>query len=898
MKRFFLLPLLLLISTVAFSQKIDLKTANKSINNDKTEIIDKNSFRIYLPIQFIELNDNSSKNGNFVDLKSPLLIRSFNVGNPNLPLYSKLIEVPQGAIVETKIISYDEETIDLNNKGIKNKIYPAQASVSKSSDPKDNPFEINKKVYNTNAFWGNNNIVVYEEQGQMRSQRLGTIQINPIKYNPVTNQLKIYNNIVVSVTFKNADWTKTNILKKKYASPFFETKNKDVINQQKSDSKALIQATPVTYVIVSDPSFESALQPFVEWKKQKGFHVIEAYTNEAGVGTTVVSIKSYLKNLYNNPASGVNPPSFILLVGDVDKIPATRHTEVDDSPWSDIDYAEYTGDYLPEVYYGRFPADNSTEVTNMVSKTIKYEKYQMADPNYLKQTLLVAGDDEAFEDTYGGGAIWYADNYYLNSENEINSHTFLQKVIETWGGNTTGNLRAHDSIIANINSGVALANYTAHCGPSGWSIPSFSNSDLSSISNVEKYGLWIGNCCQSNKFDENDAFGEIALKKANAGAIGYIGGSQYTYWSEDYYWGVGLGSIVEEPDYNSTGLGVYDGMFHSKTNESNNISKWYITSAQMIKSGNLAVQASSSGLKAYYWVIYHLMGDPSLMPYIGIPDALNVVINTTDIIIGSTTITGNSSPYAYIALTQDNELIGVAQADENGDLNFTLSRALTGSQLDIVGTAQFKQAYFNSITPVATDQPYVMCDSVKTPELTNGLSGKMSIYLKNYGDTGNDASNVHVYFHSNDPLITIVDSVADVSTIIAGETIFLADTFSYILNDYIEDQYTVPIIITTKDAANTIVNSTKYLTINAPSFTSIKSEINDVPDTISIVSTPKETVEYGTEYNYNIQVAYPSLNGQLDVGEDVVLTFQTTNNGHTGIGDLYAQLTTNSPDIR
>jgi hypothetical protein len=65
--------------------------------------------------------------------------------------------------------------------------------------------------------------------------------------------------------------------------------------------------------------------------------------------------------------------------------------------------------------------------------------------------------------------------------------------------------------------------------------------------------MWIGNCCQSNTFYENECFGEAALRKANGGAIGYIGGSNNTLWDEDYWWGVGVNStVVAQPTYTGT----------------------------------------------------------------------------------------------------------------------------------------------------------------------------------------------------------------------------------------------------------------------------------------------------------------------------------------------------------
>ncbi len=898
MKGTFFLIIFLSVNISVFSQKIILKTARNKQQKSLVKSIDKNNFYINLSLKSIEFKNNISKNGNFVNLKNNKLIRNYDIGSPNLPVYSKLIEIPQNATVKIKIVSFDQETINLNSKGIKEKIFPAQNSAPKNINPIDVPFKINKKIYTTNAFYSNKKKAEFKIIGQMREKRLGRITIYPFAYNPITNQLKVYNNIVVKISFENPDWAKTKALEQKYSSPFFPQTDASIINPAKSGTKELIQSLPVTYVIVSDPSFKTALQPFIKWKREKGFHVIEAYTDDSSVGTTVAKIKAYLKNLYYNPAQGVSPPSFILLVGDIDKIPATQHTEVSDSPYSDLDYAEYTGDYLPEVYYGRFSADSASQVTDIVNKTIKYEKYQMPNPAYLGQTLLVAGNDEEHEDTYGGGAIWYAANYYLNSNNNIYSHTFLQKTIETWGGNDEGNLRAHDSIIADINKGVALANYTAHCSPNGWSDPSFSQNDLNNyITNTDKYGIWIGNCCQSNEFEKDECFGELALRKPNAGVIGYIGGTQYTYWDEDYFWGVGYGAITEQPTYSSTGEGVYDGIFHNKTNEENDISKWFITSDQLIRAGDLAVQASGSSLAPYYWVIYTLMGDPSLMPYIGVPTPLTFSLNQQDLVIGKTSFSSIASPYSYIAFSQDNQLKGVGYADKDGFVTINLSSPLTASPVEIVATAQFKQPYIHTFTPISTDQPYVLCDSINTPTLHNGDYSTMSVFLVNYGKSGYDASKVHVSLSSSDSLISIIDSTADISKVIAQDTLALRDSFSFKLNFDIPDQYLLPITITVKDSANTITKTQNYLIINSPAISSIKTSIDDSPAKIAIMSNPKTEIAYGKSYVYNIIVSYPFLNHQLDAGEDVILSFKTTNKGHAGISNLYSLLTSSSEYI-
>ena len=56
----------------------------------------------------------------------------------------------------------------------------------------------------------------------------------------------------------------------------------------------------------------------------------------------------------------------------------------------------------------------------------------------------------------------------------------------------------------------------------------------------------MGNCCLSSKFDTR-LFWRKYTSEANKGAVGYIGGSNNTYWDEDYWWGVGYETVVVNP---------------------------------------------------------------------------------------------------------------------------------------------------------------------------------------------------------------------------------------------------------------------------------------------------------------------------------------------------------------
>ncbi len=854
MKRIYLLSAILLLTLNGlFAQKITLQNSNKSTMSVKR--IDKNNFTVQLSLAELIFSPKSTPEGDFVTISNSVLTKTFDAGNPALPVFSELIEVPQGASVKLTVVSYNETVYKLEDYGIKYQIIPAQLSLSKSDD--NQPFSIIRSIYNSNSFFATKTIASFEEEGQMRATKLGRVQINPLQYNPVTNEIKVLNNIVVKVTFENANWNATNLLKQKYASPYFSGITNSFTLNKTDVAKGLITDTPPTYVIVAPDNYSTTLQPFIEWKKLKGFHVIEAYTSITG--TTTSAIHDYLADLYNNPAAGVNAPSFVLFVGDIAQIPAYDGTS--GSHVTDLYYCDYTNDNIPEVFYGRWSAETTTELQNIIDKTLMYEKYQMPDPSYLNEVFLVAGDDEEHEDTWGNGQLNYGTNNYFNSSNGIYSHTFLQDP-------AIGNSGVHDSILADISNGVAFANYTAHCSPDGWYSPSFTRNDLSSLTNDGKYGMWIGNCCLSNKFDDDDCFGEIALYSANKGAIGYIGGSNSTYWDEDYWFGVGLtSSIIANPTYDDSGEGAYDGIFHNLANETDPTT-WYPAQGQVYVRGNLAVEASSSTRKVYYWEIYHLMGDPSIMNYIGVPAPLTVTYNPSVLMIGSSTVDISSEPYTYVAFTQDDNLIGVAMTDANGDATVNFSSALTGSEVTVVGSCQFHQPYINTLQPISPNNPYVLV-SAYTPDSADYSTSNIDIDVDfvNVAGGSYNADNVNATASTTDPYITISGTTATIGLINAGDTVSVSSAFTISVADSVPDGHKATINITiTGDDAKYTWNSTMKITLNAPKILIGNIFITNDDDASGILD-PNETGDINFTIK-NTGNATATFNGILSESND------------------------------
>ena len=196
------------------------------------------------------------------------------VGEPKLPVLKRLIEIPEGATVKIDVTKSTFKDIRLADYGISNFMMPAQKSVEKSKDPFYEEFIFNTAVYQKDAFLGQD-LVSVKILGDRRAQRLARLEIAPVQYNPVTGTIRVYNRIDAKIEFPGADIQATMQKKERLASPYFAATDGKALNNN-FGGKELITNAPATYIIVSDPMFENALQPFIEWKTKKGFNVVLA----------------------------------------------------------------------------------------------------------------------------------------------------------------------------------------------------------------------------------------------------------------------------------------------------------------------------------------------------------------------------------------------------------------------------------------------------------------------------------------------------------------------------------------------------------------------------------------------------------------------------------------------
>jgi subtilisin-like proprotein convertase family protein len=663
--------------------------ANIPVTGDASSLKIQNESRgaldFHMEVGGLQSMDVTTKGGEFTRLMIPGFHTSMVAGQPELPMMNRLISIPVGASANVEVRNVRTRLVKLADYGITNMVFPTQPSMSKSADPDKVPFVMDSSAYNKSEIRNEIARVVY--QGRMRAMDIGRLEISPVAYFPATGELEIVESMDVSVSFAGEKRGEAQDLMATTYSPFFNHlyDNIDGAKAFQDDYPDRV-ADKVTYVVVTPPMFAGQMTDFINWKTERGFKMILAVTGTPEVGSTSTQIQAYLHGLYNNATIENPAPSFVLFVGDVEQMPTFQEGgDATDRPYCAVD-----ADLVPDMYYGRFSATNPSQLQAQLDKTMMYDQYTMPDPSYLTDVTMIAGVDSGYAPTHGNGQINYGTENYFNASHGINSNTFLYPASDAPG--------AAAAVIQSCSDGVGFINYTAHGSQTSWSDPGFTQSDINGLSNTDKYFLAVGNCCLTSTYDYGECFGETFLRAEGKGAVGYIGGSNSTYWDEDYWWGVGFhpSSEIDGSGYPvaDTSIGAYDGVFHENGEAEHT---WYVTQDAMVFSGNLAVMESGSTRTTYYWNIYNLLGDPSISIFMGAPVENNVGHIPT-IFMGQTSLNVTAAHGTYVGLTQNGLLVGCGTVDASGSLDVEYTETLVpGTPVHMVAMAQNMIPYVTDI---------------------------------------------------------------------------------------------------------------------------------------------------------------------------------------------------------
>ena len=544
-----------------------------------------------------------------------------------LPVYSKLISLPNTGNYRYSNIKYDYDEITLSNK-----ITPVEYNEQETM------YAVDK--------WFPKEIVTIAKPSIMRGNRFTQIAISPVQYNPKQNIIRVLKDVEIDFVIDNSD--NRNPLSKEMSASHF---NK-IVSQKILGSNIRTSANGGEYLFIAPSSVESILQPLLKWKEKLGFKTKLAIIEE--IGTSAEEIKAYLQNAYD---TWENPPEFVVLVGDVSgaiQCPAF-YVEGYWTPWdvSDHNYTLLDGDdYFPDIFIGRLSVQSQMDLMTIVSKIINYEQHPFMDIEWQKRALMV-GFVHEFNGYSQRETLMGIRNKLLDFE-----YTAVDTFINPWQQGTT--------LLANvISEGESFICYRGTGSPGSWGgFPAtmFALDDIDLLNNGFMLPLVTSMTCGGGDYASEQfstCFGEkwvsVGSPSVPKGAIGFIGPSEYdtkTWFNNPNAMGIYQG-VTEEGLFRCGEL-LLRGKMELYNNFPNNHA-W----------------GSALNSDQFYFYVYNLLGDPGLQILTDIPKEIELIYNneipfSDNFIEVQINIAEDDLSEFTIAITSEDSLIATGITNVNG----------------------------------------------------------------------------------------------------------------------------------------------------------------------------------------------------------------------------------------
>ncbi|MBN1879866.1 hypothetical protein JW823_07120 [bacterium] len=462
-------------------------------------------FSITVPgLEAIERRNDS---GDFVQLQIPDSGWLMETGSPQVPVVRKSFIVPADASVRLEIDV--DRYVDLNDINV----WPAQPSYKRSEDKP--AFVLDSKIYNHNDLypleWGR-----ISDDGWMRDFRYVTVELNPVRVNPVTGQVLAASEMTVRV-ISEGGWRIGN-------DPVFPSFHQIYGNVFPNFELLGIgqRSDPEPMLVICYDSFLTQMASFVEWKTKRGIDV--TMVSSTVTGTTSAAIFSYIQTVW----STWNPkPVYIILVGDGPQLqPLTGIGScASDSKFTLLQ----GGDLVPDVLISRLCAGNVTDLNSQLNKIMTYE---LTPPEGFGTWL----------DKFSGlasseGSSPSDEEYSQEVEARFlahNTNAIADRIYASLGHGAS-------QISSAVNAGRFWLSYFGHGSGTSWSSPSFSNSNVDALTNGSFTPFVMDVSCDNGSFNgSSDCFAERWMKNAGKGAVGMYSSSTSTSWDEpaNLAWGV------------------------------------------------------------------------------------------------------------------------------------------------------------------------------------------------------------------------------------------------------------------------------------------------------------------------------------------------------------------------
>ena len=755
---------------------------------------------------------------------TPIMLK----GAPDLPKLTASVIIPDLALMQVEVIEASYQ--DFENIFIA----PSKGNLTRDIDPSTVPFEFGAQ-YHVNTFFPGE-IAGLREPHIVRDYRGQTVIVYPFQYNPVTRTLRIYTDITVRLSRVNDNGvnqlTRTQPLEAIDAQ-FNLIYQGHFLNAGDNGSRY----TPVeefgNMLIISYGAFMPEMEAYVNWKKQVGYPV--EMIDVAAIGNSS-AIKTFIANYYTTKGL-----TFVLLVGDGAQVPTSSTSA---GP-SDNNYAYVVGsDHYPDLFIGRFSAENVAQVQTQVERTLMYEQNPPTSVDWFTKCTGVASDQGPGDD----GEYDYQHIRNIGNNKLIPfTYTYANELFDgSQGGNDAGGNPSPTQVATAVNAGTSVINYCGHGSQTSWGSSGFSNGDVNNLVNDNMLPFVFSVACVNGDFVNGTCFAEAWLRATHngepTGAVAFLGSTINQSWNPP---------MCGQDEMDDVMVETYAG----------NIKR---TFGAISMHGCMLMNDEYGGGGDEMTDTWTCFGDASLMVRTAVPGTLTVTHDPILFIGASEMLILCNADGARATLSMDGTILSTGVV-ANGSVTLEFMQLNEPGTVTLTITAFNYLPYIIDIDVIPADGPFVVLESydiVDAAGNNNGLADydesiDLTVELENVGIE--DAENVVVTLSTSDPYIIVTDYSEVYDLIPAGGVTSVENAFSFHIASNVPDQHSVTFNLSSSDGTNNW-QSIFLLNANAP--------------ILNINSITIDDSEMGNG------------DGELDPGERADLTIDYSNTGHATAYDV------------
>jgi hypothetical protein len=821
MKRIILAALLMTLSLLLFAEYYSVNS-----NPNEVKVLTTSAQETVLEMTLGHFNRQAvTINGStywVTDIKKEGI--TLDAGMPQLPYISRSIIIPNAARMTMQVL--DSEFTDIIMP-----IAPSKGNLTRDINPDDVAWSFDT-FYQTNGSYPSE-LASLSEPFILRDYRGITVYFKPMVYFPATQILRVYTKMRLSVTSDGTDNVNVLTTSGNAGSVWFDKMySRMFINYNEAKYPILDEQGRI--IVVTNSMFNTTLQPYVDWKRQKGFTV--DVVDIATAGPTALQLKTYIQGQYDLN----NGLAFVQIMGDHAQVPSLTAG----GGSSDPSFALLAGgDNYPDIFVGRFSATTTTELETQITRSVQYERDMAANNSWLATGIGIASNQ-------GGGStgdLGESDQTHIeNIRTDLLTYGFstVDQVYEAQGATVA-------QISTGVNAGRGFINYCGHGSDTYWVTTGFSNTNVNQLTNDNKLPFIVSVACVNGNFTNQTCFAEAWLRARDSvtgnprGAVAFYGSTINMGWNPPMRGQDEITDLLVANTMNTIG-----GLFY---NGSSKMTEIYGTSG------------------ASEYKCWHIFGDASLMVRTTEPQPMTASYSDV-MFIGSPAFEVTTEPGAWVSIYANGINYGSAYAGTNGTAVVPLTPVPTEPMnLTITITAFNKITHIGTVEVVPSQGAYVQVANQAVSDNNNnqpdtGETIFLDITLNNVGTE--EAENVTAVISTTDQYLNITTDTASYGSIPAGQTANSTAAFVLEIADNVPDQYAAQIHVIINVDGVFGWEYDRSLVINAPAFSAITAVIDDTSG---------------------------NSNGAIEAGETVLITVPVTNSGHAPATDVLFSLMVLNP---